>query len=45
MELDEADCLELGCLKQPGYFLSRDCSLLVLSAKPRLVKGTTFIMG
>lgn len=39
MELDEADCLELGCLKQPGYFLSRDCSLLVLSANQDLSKG------
>lgn len=28
MELEEADCLELWCLKQLGYFLSRDCSLL-----------------
>lgn len=30
MELEEADCLELWCLKQLGYFLSRDCSLLAL---------------
>lgn len=29
MELEEADCLELWCLKQPGYFLSSDCSLLM----------------
>lgn len=43
MELEEADCLELGCLKQPGYFLSSDCSLLVGRAKPRLIKGKTFI--
>lgn len=30
IELEEADCLELWCLKQPGYFLSSDCSLLML---------------
>lgn len=33
MELEEADCLVLWCLKQPGYFLSSDCSLLMFKHK------------
>lgn len=33
IELEEADCLELWCLKQPGYFLSSDCSLLMFKHK------------
>lgn len=28
MEFDELLCLELWCLNNPGYFLSKDCSLL-----------------
>lgn len=33
MELEELLCLELWCLNKPGYFLSRDCSLLENSTK------------
>lgn len=28
MVFEEPLCLELWCLNRPGYFLSRDCSLL-----------------
>ena len=36
MELEEADCRELGCLKQPGYFLSSECSLLTRTHKDNI---------
>lgn len=45
MELEEADCLELWCLKQPGYFLSSDCSLLMFKHQGQNNNGCQWMLS